>query len=147
MEYHHTQTGTTIIVVLAIAIILTLAIALNTGTMDPPVFATLILLGAFLILFHSLTVQINNGLLECRFGMGLIHKRIPLDKIQQVKKITNHWCTGWGIRWMPGSGWLWNVSGFDAVELVLKNGKRFRIGTDEPEKLLRALENRLSQKP
>jgi hypothetical protein len=27
---------------------------------------------------------------------------------------------------------LYDVSGLAAVELVLKNGKQFRIGTDEP---------------
>ena len=42
---------------------------------------------------------------------------------------------------MPGKYWLWNVSGFRAVELVFKDGKRFRIGTDEPESLIRAIEN------
>jgi hypothetical protein len=41
---------------------------------------------------------------------------------------------------IPGQGWLWNVSGIDAVELTMKNGDRFRIGTDEPEKLVTAIE-------
>jgi hypothetical protein len=41
---------------------------------------------------------------------------------------------------MPGQYWLWNVSGMGAVELQLKNGSRFRIGTDEPETLARAVE-------
>jgi hypothetical protein len=31
--------------------------------------------------------------------------------------------------------WIYNVSGFDAVEIKLKNGKVYRIGTDEPKKL------------
>jgi hypothetical protein len=34
---------------------------------------------------------------------------------------------------------LWNVSGFDAVELVLDDGRRFRIGTDEPLALAAAI--------
>ena len=41
---------------------------------------------------------------------------------------------------MPGQYWLWNVSGLQAVELVLNNGKRFRIGTDEPENLVNAIQ-------
>jgi hypothetical protein len=40
---------------------------------------------------------------------------------------------------MPGQYWLWNVSGLNAIELTLKNSKRFRIGTDEPEKLVDAI--------
>ena len=36
-------------------------------------------------------------------------------------------------------GWLFNISGFDAVEIVLKNGRRYQLGTDEPEELLAAV--------
>jgi hypothetical protein len=36
--------------------------------------------------------------------------------------------------------WIYNVSGFDAVELKMKNGKVYRIGTDESEKLESALQ-------
>jgi len=52
-----------------------------------------------------------------------------------AKTTKNHWYYEWGIR-----GWLWpkmriyNVSGFDAVEIKVKNGKTYRIGTDEPKK-------------
>jgi len=35
--------------------------------------------------------------------------------------------------------WIFNVSGFDAVELIMKNGKIYRIGTDEPIKLESAI--------
>ena len=38
---------------------------------------------------------------------------------------------GFGIRKVPG-GWMWNVSGLDSVQLTFADGKRFRIGTDEP---------------
>lgn len=34
---------------------------------------------------------------------------------------------------------VWNVWGLDAVELQLRNGTRFRIGTDQPQELLNAL--------
>ena len=43
-----------------------------------------------------------------------------------------------GIRWW-GHGWLYNVSGFKAVEIELASGKRLRIGTDEPERLAQAI--------
>ena len=48
----------------------------------------------------------------------------------------NHWYYGWGIRlWFWPHMWIFNVSGFDAVEIRMKNGKIYRIGTDEPENL------------
>lgn len=37
-------------------------------------------------------------------------------------------------------GWLFNVSGLDAVELELINNRRFRIGTDEPQRLIAAIQ-------
>jgi len=33
-----------------------------------------------------------------------------------------------------------HVAGWDAVEVLLKNGKKIRIGTDEPEKLSVAID-------
>jgi len=35
--------------------------------------------------------------------------------------------------------WIYNISGFDAVEIKMKNGKTYRIGTDEPQKLEQAI--------
>ena len=52
----------------------------------------------------------------------------------------NRWYNGWGIRLIP-RGWIFNVSGFDAVEIQMKNGRRYRIGTDEPEALLAAIQS------
>jgi hypothetical protein len=45
---------------------------------------------------------------------------------------------------MPGQYWVWNVSGLDAVELTLRSGRRFRIGTDEPEELAKAIAMNMS---
>ena len=35
--------------------------------------------------------------------------------------------------------WIFNVFGFNALEIQMKNGKIYRIGTDEPEKLETAI--------
>jgi len=42
---------------------------------------------------------------------------------------------------MPGfpGYWVINVSGFEAVELRLQNGRRYRVGTDDPAGLLAAI--------
>ena len=45
--------------------------------------------------------------------------------------VETRWFYGWGIR-LTSRGWLWNTSGFDAVELTYLNGKRFIIGKDDP---------------
>jgi hypothetical protein len=91
-----------------------------------------------MLLFHSLTVEVARGYLVIRFGVGLVRKRWPLKEIESVEIVRNRWWYGWGIRLTP-HGWLFNVSGSDAVQVRLENGKQVRIGTDEPEKLQRAL--------
>ena len=40
------------------------------------------------------------------------------------------------------NGWMYNVWGLDAVQLELQSGKSFRIGTDDPDGLVAALNDR-----
>jgi hypothetical protein len=87
-----------------------------------------------LVLFPSLTTEVDDDYVRCYFGFGIIRRRVPLSDIADVSVVRNALRFGWGFRWIP-NGWLWNVSGFNAVELQLASGRRFRIGTDEPEKL------------
>lgn len=140
MEYRHTQFGNVIFTGLFATMVVIIIVPLYLGVFHPVLFAGALILAISLAFFYSLNVQISDGMLFCSFGIGIIRRRIPLTDIQDVHAVKNPWYAGWGIRWMPGQYWLWNVSGFRAVELLLKNGSRFRIGTDEPEALLRALQ-------
>ena len=67
-------------------------------------------------------------------------------KLPVNREVKDPWYYFLGIRYTP-RGWLFAVSGSSAVELQLKSGKFFRIGTDEPERLIKALDvaSRLSQ--
>jgi hypothetical protein len=109
-------------------------------TLCPMKLTVLVVLLGVLALFCSLTVEIKDLVLVCSFGPGLIRKTIHLSDIDKVLVVRNPWYAGWGIRWMPGQYWLWNVSGLQAVELIGKSGKRFRIGTNEPEALAQAIQ-------
>lgn len=141
MGYQHTQIGTVIIIaVLGSTIAALLALALVPAPFPPIAIVVLAFVGVTLALFYSLTVEIQDNTLTCRFGVGIIRKHIPLSDVDHVQAVLNPWFVGWGIRWYPGKYWVWNVSGFRAVELVFKDGKQFRIGTDEPEALIRAIE-------
>ena len=68
------------------------------------------------------------------FGWGVWTKRIPLEDIASAVPVRNPWWYGFGIHRTP-RGWLYNVSGLDAVEIRLRNGRKLRLGTDEPGKL------------
>ena len=89
-------------------------------------------------LFHSLTIEIDDRELRWQFGPGLIRKCIPLREITSAQPVRTNVLEGWGIHFSR-FGILYNVSGFDAVAITLRNGKRFALGTDEPDALTRAI--------
>lgn len=95
-----------------------------------------------LLLFHDLHVDVEAERIRLRFGIGLLRKTIPLADVKACRRVRNNPLYGWGIRYI-GRGWLYNVSGLDAVELDLASGKRLHIGTDDPEGLERAINARL----
>ena len=141
--YRHTQFGTVIVVTTAAIIPLAALPAWLAGIAT----AAWLILGSMVVvlaLFASLTVEIDAEHLRIRFGIGLIRKRFPLDQIDTCRPVTNPWIYGWGIRLTP-HGWLYNVSGQEAVELKMKSGKTCRIGTDEPEVLTAALQEALDR--
>ena len=89
-------------------------------------------------LFWGLTVEVNRDMVRLYYGLGIIHRSIPRERIATVTQVRNRWWWGSGIRRTP-HGWMWNISGLDAIELTYRDGKKFRIGTNEPEALLEAL--------
>ena len=116
------------------------AIAFRAGQWPASVALTVILFGAAL-LFSSLTVEVSGGELRWYFGPGLWTHRLPLEAIQEVAVVRNHWWNGYGIRVAPGFR-LYNVSGLDAVELRVGASDVRRIGTDDPQGLAQALTRR-----
>jgi hypothetical protein len=95
-------------------------------------------------IFRSLTVAVNDSTLSLWFGDGLVRKSYLLQDIGSAEKVRTSLWQGWGIHWI-GLGWLYNVYGLDAVELCFKDGKRVFIGTDEPEILAAAINERLGR--
>ena len=95
-----------------------------------------------LALFSSLTVYEDHNSIRIKYGIGLIGKSIPFERIQSCGAVTNPWYWGWGLRKIPG-GRLYNISGLKAVELTLKDGGKIRIGTNEPEVLAGIINNRI----
>jgi hypothetical protein len=94
-------------------------------------------------LWSSLTVRIADGALHLRFGLGLPRKTVPLADLASVEVTRTRFWEGWGMH-RTRRGWLYNVSGFDAVLLRRKGGKALLVGTDEPVKLKAALDQALS---
>ena len=86
--------------------------------------------------FNKITITITKTTLTFSMGIGLIKKTYPLSEIKSCTPIKNNIINGWGIRRILG-GWLYNVSGFQAIELRFKNeNKIIRIGTDKPNEVV-----------
>lgn len=92
--------------------------------------------------FGRLTVEADAEAVRLTFGNGLFRKEFRFCDISSARAVKNPWWWGLGIKYI-GNGWLYNVAGPDAVELTLRNGRRARIGTDEPLVLEREIQSRI----
>jgi len=137
--YKHTQIGYLMLFVICIGLLMIFNLSER--------YDNTILLGAgavilffMLLTFSSLNVEIINGELKVKFGLGIITRSFPIPDIESAEIVKNPWYYGWGVRKTP-KGWLYNVSGFTAVEIVMIDGNQVRIGTNDPMGLKSALDN------
>jgi hypothetical protein len=144
MDYEHTQSSrmTRMGLGLAIAVLTVVLLAVDEPAVRVVLGVVVLVLALTWVMFSALTVSIDSQHLNLRFGPGPIRKRFELSSIEQVRAVRNTWLHGWGIH-LTSDGWVWNVAGFGAVELLLRNGRRFRVGTDQPAALVEALERAL----
>jgi len=92
--------------------------------------------------FSHLTIRDEGDCLAVRYGpLPLVRRRIPYAQIVAVETARSDWLDGWGVHWIPGRGWIYNLWGFDCVKLDL-GGKSIRLGTDDPEGLAQFLAER-----
>ena len=123
-------------VTLPLVCLVVLLFALEGGEVAALIITAVFLLIGFL--FGGLITKVGSGSLDLAFGIGVISKSIPLEHIESAEAVRNRWWYGSGIRLTP-HGWMWNMNGLSAVELTYKTGKKFRVGTTDPEGLLAAL--------
>lgn len=146
--YKHTQIGYLTLIVTLVVLVL-FAWAYITARAEPPsvdsgtnllVTATMALVLFILASFVTLTASIDEKYLKIKFGYGIFKKKFPLNEIVSATSVKNHWYYGWGIRLcLWPKMWIYNVSGFDAVEIILKSGRVYRIGTDDSNELETAI--------
>lgn len=142
--YRHTQVGT---LILGLLIGTGVVVLWQLPRSAAPSAVWLVPLGLLVVgaLFGSLTTEVDHERFRFWFGPGLIRRAFPLARISGCRAVTNPWWYGWGIHWTP-HGWLYNVAGLQAVEIELQDGRRLRIGTDEPEELCRWIRARKGAK-
>ncbi|MCK6427469.1 MAG: hypothetical protein L6Q72_00055 [Burkholderiaceae bacterium] len=139
--YEHRQTA--VFMRVTFALVSAVLLALYAA---PPAEQRVLLIVAplFLLLFltfDGLTIRIAGGELRWAFGVfGFPRGRLALADIAEATATRTTFWEGWGIRYTR-RGWLYNVSGFDAVLIRRTGGKTFLLGTDEPRKLVAAIES------
>lgn len=139
--YQHTQRSKILFIIIIFVLLFMLFLMYRFGFnwIGAVVFLLMIIA---LYLFNSLVVHVSADKIYIAFGSGLIRKNIQISTITSAEKVRNKWYYGFGIRLIPG-GQMYNVAGLDAVELKLTNGRVFRIGTDEPDKLLAVIHSQM----
>ena len=147
-KYKHTQISYLMIVV-TLAVFVLFAWAHITSRAEPPsvdsgtnllVTSIMVLILFVLASFTTLTTSIDETSLRIKFGLGIFKKAFPLNQIASAHSVKNSWYYGWGVRvWFWPYMWIYNVSGFNAVEIVMRDGRIYRIGTDTPKELETAI--------
>lgn len=141
MNYSSKQYGLLSIAAIGFTVVAMVAVALATKTPDVQVLCGLMALFFLCVglVFMSLNVSVSDSSVGLSFGIGLIRREIPLERIEAAEPVRNPWWYGFGIRRTP-RGWMWNIQGLSAVELTYTDGGRFRIGTSDPEGLAQAID-------
>jgi hypothetical protein len=137
--YKHTQMGYFLFALLGAGALITLGFIFTQGS-NLTLITVCVVLAACAFVFRSMTVEISDGVLAWSFGSGIFRSSVQVMDIESAKVVRNSWIYGLGIH-LTLHGWLYNVGGFSAIEIKLKSGKEFRLGTDQPEEFNNAIQN------
>lgn len=139
--YKHKQWG--IVTLTGIPMAAALVMYINHMLIPVPAVGLGVLFGVLTLVayaFSSMTIEVNESEIVWYFGPGVFKKSLPLEEVGQCKKVKNPLWMGFGIH-AYGTGWIYNVSGLLGVEIELKGGSFIRLGTDEPNYLIQAIED------
>ena len=146
-----TQFGTfTVIIMSVLLIVFAILLVIRGFSAEPEtyMYATLVFIFMVCLLnFYKLTIIVNNTTISFKLGIGIFGKSYDISEIASCKPVKNLWIYGLGIHKIP-SGWLYNVSGFKAIELRFKDSTRvIRIGTNKPEEIAEAIKELIGSEP
>jgi hypothetical protein len=143
IAYQHTQFGSAFFWPLFVCSVIAAATAFISATAGIGIIVA-VLLALTLWLFAKLTITIDDKNLRAAFGPGFFYKQVPLTQIESCLPVRIKWWEGWGIH-LSRFGWLYNVSGWDAVAIRLRDRRQFAVGTDQPEQLAAAIRKQITE--
>jgi hypothetical protein len=146
--YNRTQRGPLYLITLAVAVVV-LAMAWSLRG-DPASFHSLLILAGIFFLvslmFKHLTIRDEGEHLAVRYGpLPCFRRMIPYVEISSADPDRTSWLDGWGIHWVPGRGYTYNLWGFGCVRLVTR-GRVIRIGSDDVDNLLNFIRQRIRER-
>ena len=145
MTYEHKQSAPTHLIFLPFFVIVSIVAWQSQGDEAAQTLCVVaaIVFAVVASSFAHLVVKDAGDHLILHYGpLILFRKRIPYRHIQSAAPDRSRLIDGWGIHWVPGRGWTYNLWGFDCVELKV-NGKRVRVGSDDVENLVAFLRGKL----
>jgi hypothetical protein len=145
--YRHRQVGWKLLAGTAVglALALWLAATLSPSTRAAAPWALAALFGVLalaILMFATLTVEVDEARIRVKFGIGLIRRTVDLSDVAgcELLRIRSWW--GWGLHWTPG-GWLYNIGGREAVRVMIVRERAVIIGTDDADRLKAAIDARI----
>ncbi len=137
-----------------------LAIQLSAGSPvgnNPlPTWALALIFAAFgvampllMLVVLRLVVEVREDALYVRF-VPLRTRRIPYASILRCEACAYRPIRefgGWGIRWGGRRNWAYTMRGNRGVRFEFEGGRRLLVGSEAPEELARAIEDRRTRLP
>jgi hypothetical protein len=139
--YEHRQVGwITVIALFAIAVLICVAAAISAPSERTLSYSLVPIMLVVAALFSTLTVRVTDKRVMWYFGVSGIGRSVALTEITSIRAIKTSILEGWGIH-LTWHGWVWNVSGFNAVQIILRSGTRFAVGTPDPQAVIDAVQS------
>jgi hypothetical protein len=149
MSYDHTQKAPLHLILYPI-IVVSLVLAWIGRDQAAIVLSTLgvaVTLVLVALMFKQLTVRDEGHRLAIRYGpLPVFRKLIPYSDISSVEPGRSSVVDGWGIHWIPGRGFTYNLWGFSCAILTVK-GRIVRVGSDDVENLVAFLREKVGSPP
>ncbi len=147
MEYMHTQRAPLGLLLYLMGIAMVAAGWLLRAEPVPAIIlgATGVVIVLVGTMFGYLRVWDDGDRLMVRYGpLPVFHAKIPYADMTAVEPDRSSVIDGWGIHYVPGRGWTYNLWGLDCVKIV-RGDRITRIGTDDRGNLAAFLQSRVGE--
>ena len=99
-----------------------------------------------ILFMYKMVIEIDENQISFKFGIGLFKRTYQIYDLTSCSSVRSSLLNGFGIRKIA-NGWLYNISGLDAIELQFIDKKNvIRIGTNKPDEISRIVNNLVEKK-